>query len=168
VCAILRQIPILDNTPGYPTITVPQLFLALVSEKVLILLPGRGRLGHNQSDSSVGCLIIKTVNIEDGFPTVEQARTRLRSEIEAAQSRGLKLLKIIHGYGSHGVGGELRVALQSTLRTLASSGAISDCIYGENWRKSDERSWELLKRMPELKSDSDLGRGNRGITIVLL
>ena len=45
---------------------------------------------------------------------------------------------------------------------------IRDCIYGENWRTSDERTWELLKRMPELKSDSDLGRGNRGITLVVL
>lgn len=134
----------------------------------MILRLGRGRLGHNQSGPSVGCLIIKTVNIEDGFPTVEQARTRLRSEIEAAQSRGFKLLKIIHGYGSHGVGGELRVALQSTLRRMAQSGEIRDCIYGEKWRKSDERSWELLKRMPELKNDPDLGRGNRGVTLVLL
>jgi hypothetical protein len=116
----------------------------------------------------VASLIFKTVNIKDGFPTVEQARTRLRTEIHLAQGQGLKLLKIIHGYGSRGVGGELRVALQSTLRTLARSGEISDCIYGENWRKSDERSWELLKRMPELKNDHDLGRANRGITLVLL
>ncbi len=113
-------------------------------------------------------MTIKTVNLEDGLPSVEQARTRLQFEIDSAQSHGLKLLKIIHGYGSHGVGGDLRIALQSTLRRMAASGAIRDCIYGENWRKSDERSWELLKRMPELKSDPDLGRGNRGITIVLL
>ena len=113
-------------------------------------------------------MTIKTVNIENGFPSVEQARTRLRSEIETAQSQGFKVIKIIHGYGSHGVGGDLRVALQSTLRGLAGSGQITDCIYGENWRKSDERSWALLKRMPDLKNDPDLGRGNRGITIVLL
>lgn len=113
-------------------------------------------------------MTIKSVNLKDGFPSVEQARTRLRSEIDMARSQALKVIKVIHGYGSHGVGGELRVALQSTLRTLARSGEISDCIYGENWRKSDERSWELLKRIPDLKNDSDLGRGNRGITIVLL
>jgi hypothetical protein len=111
---------------------------------------------------------MKTINIKDGFPDVEQARSRLRSELDMAQTQGLKLLKIIHGYGSHGVGGELRVALQSTLRSLARAGQIKDCIYGENWRKSDERSWELLKRVPELKNDPDLGRSNRGITIVLL
>ena len=113
-------------------------------------------------------MTLKTVNIKDGFPDVEQARSRLQSEIDKARSQGLKLLKIIHGYGSHGVGGELRIALQSTLRRLARSGQIDDCIYGENWRKSDERSWELLKRMPELKNDPDLGKSNRGITIVLL
>lgn len=113
-------------------------------------------------------MTIKSVNLKDGFPSVEQARTRLRSEIDMARSQALKVIKVIHGYGSHGVGGDLRVALQSTLRTLARSGEISDCIYGENWRKSDERSWELLKRIPDLKNDSDLGRGNRGITIVLL
>ncbi len=113
-------------------------------------------------------MTIKILNLEDGFPSVEQARTRLRSEIGVAQSRGLKLLKIIHGYGSHGVGGDLRIALQSTLRTMARTGEIRDCIYGENWRKSDDRSWALLKQVPELKSDSDLGRGNRGITLILL
>ena len=61
---------------------------------------------------------------------------------------------------------ELR--LQATLRQMATKREIRDCIYGENWRTSDERTWSLLKQMPELKSDSDLGRGNRGITIVLL
>jgi hypothetical protein len=113
-------------------------------------------------------VIIKTVNLEEGLPGVEQARTRLRGEIGTARVQGLKLLKVIHGYGSHGVGGDLRIALQSTLRTMARDGEISDCIYGENWRKSDERSRGLLKRMPELKNDSDLGRANRGITLVLL
>ena len=51
---------------------------------------------------------------------------------------------------------------------MAAKGDIRDCIYGENWRTSDERSWNLLKRIPELKTDSDLGKGNKGITIVLL
>jgi hypothetical protein len=51
---------------------------------------------------------------------------------------------------------------------MAMRGEIRDCIYGENWRKSDERAWDLLKQLPELKADSDLGKGNKGITIVLL
>ena len=112
--------------------------------------------------------IIKTVILKEGMPSVEQARARLHGEIQSAQHSGVKVLKLVHGYGSTGVGGDLRIALQSTLRQMATKGEIRDCIYGENWRTSDERSWELLKRMPDLKADSDLGKGNRGITLVLL
>ncbi len=111
---------------------------------------------------------IKIVNLKEGMPSVEQARARLHSELQTARQSGVKVLKVVHGYGSTGVGGELRIALQSTLRQMATRGEIRDCIFGENWRTSDERTWELLKRMPELKSDSDLGKGNKGITIVLL
>lgn len=111
---------------------------------------------------------IKTVILKDGMPSVEQARARLSGEIAAAQQSGLKMLKIVHGYGSTGVGGDLRFALQATLRQMAEKKQIRDCIFGENWRKADERTWELLKQMPELKSDADLGKGNKGITIVLL
>lgn len=111
---------------------------------------------------------IKTVVVKEGLPSVDKARAILRGAIENAQKSGLRTLKIVHGYGSTGVGGDLRIALQSTLCQMAARGEIRDCIFGENWRTSDERTWELLKRMPELKNDSDLGRGNKGITIVLL
>lgn len=111
---------------------------------------------------------VKTVDIEDGRPSVAQAQARLSSELAAARQSRVRVLKLIHGYGSSGVGGDLRIALQSTLRQMAKSGQIQDCIYGENWRKSDDRSWELLKRMPELKDDRDFGKGNKGITIIVL
>jgi hypothetical protein len=113
-------------------------------------------------------ITLKTVNLEDGMPSVPQARARLTTEIRTAQLGGVKVLKLIHGYGSSGAGGDLRIALQSTLRQMAQAQEIRDCIYGENWRTSDDRSWELLKRLAELKNDSDLGRGNRGITLVVL
>jgi hypothetical protein len=113
-------------------------------------------------------MLLKTVNLENGLPSVEEARTRLQSEIDKARSSGTRFLKLIHGYGSSGVGGDLRIALQASLRRMATARQIQDCIYGENWRIADERTWELLKRLPELKKDSDLGRGNRGITIVVL
>ena len=111
---------------------------------------------------------IKTVVVKEGMPSVEQARARLLTELRSARQSGVKILKLVHGYGSSGVGGDLRISLQSTLRQMAQQREIGDCIYGENWRTSDERTWELLKRMPELKSDSDLGKGNKGMTIVVL
>jgi hypothetical protein len=111
---------------------------------------------------------IRTVIVKEGMPSVERARARLQTELRSARQCGVKVLKLVHGYGSSGIGGDLRISLQSTLRQMVQQHEIGDCIYGENWRTSDERTWNLLKRMPELKSDSDLGKGNKGMTIVVL
>ena len=78
------------------------------------------------------------------------------------------MLKLIHGYGSSGQGGDIRIAVQKRLVEMSQSAQIRGCIFGENWSKSDESSWKLLQSHPELKADSALGRGNRGITIVVL
>ena len=111
---------------------------------------------------------MNTIVVKQGMPTVEEARARLQAELRSARLGGIRVLKVVHGYGSKGAGGDLRISLQATLQQMAQQHQIRDCIYGENWRTSDERSWELLKHMPELKNDSDLGRGNKGVTIVVL
>ncbi len=111
---------------------------------------------------------IKTINLEEGMPTVAQASARLAGSVVAARRQGATVLKLIHGYGSKGVGGDLRIALQSSLRQMMERGEIRDCIYGEDWRSSDARAWDLVKQHPEFKADRDFGRGNRGVTIVLL
>lgn len=110
---------------------------------------------------------IKIVNLEDGMPTVEQARLRLDYELQRARADGFAAAKIIHGYGSSGVGGALRTALQAKLRAAAQRGELHAVIYGEDWRVSDEHTWPLLQKYPEWKSDFDLGRANRGITVVI-
>jgi hypothetical protein len=102
------------------------------------------------------------------MPQVHEALTRLDRELAAARQRGEGLLKLIHGYGSTGAGGDIRVAVQKRLRELADNGQIGSCIFGESWSKSDEEAWRLLQSYPALKSDSDLGRRNKGITIVIL
>jgi hypothetical protein len=112
--------------------------------------------------------VLKAVNLEEGMPTVESARLRMEHELHAARSTGFKAVKLIHGYGSSGVGGALRVELQKALHEAVQSGAIRAFIPGEEWRVSDQTTWDLLKRFPEWKQDSDLGRGNRGISIVVL
>jgi hypothetical protein len=85
-----------------------------------------------------------------------------------ARRSGSAFLKIVHGYGSTGVGGDIRIAVQKRLHELAEAGQIRGCIFGENWSKSDDATWRLLQVHSELKSDPDLGRHNQGITIVLL
>jgi hypothetical protein len=113
-------------------------------------------------------LLIKTVSLKSDMPLVRDALQRLDRELTLAQKEKTTLLKLIHGYGSTGEGGDIRIAVQKRLLELTQNGQIRACIFGENWSKSDDAAWKLLQSHPELKSDSDLGRRNRGITIVLL
>jgi hypothetical protein len=108
------------------------------------------------------------VNLKSDRPAVHEALQRLDREIAVARGESSLTLKIVHGYGSTGAGGDIRIAVQRRLRELADTGQIQGCIFGESWSKSDEESWRLLQAQPELKNDSDLGRRNLGITIVLL
>jgi len=102
------------------------------------------------------------------MPTVEQARLRMQYELHQARKDGCVAVKLIHGYGSSGAGGALRLELQKELRKAARQGAIRALIAGEEWRISNETTWDLLKKFPEWKQDADLGRDNRGISIVAL
>lgn len=111
---------------------------------------------------------IKTVNLKSDQPSVHEALQRLEREIAVARQQKHSLLRVIHGYGSRGEGGDIRIAVQKRLTEAAEAGQIAGCIFGENWSKSDDATWRLIQGKPELKSDSDLGQRNRGITIVLL
>ena len=93
---------------------------------------------------------------------------RLDRELARARQERCSLLKVIHGYGSSGAGGDIRIAAQKRLQELVEAGQIRGCIFGENWSKTDELTWSLTKSQPELKSDPHLGRANPGITVVLL
>jgi hypothetical protein len=102
------------------------------------------------------------------MPLVHEALQRLERELALARQEKAKLLKLVHGYGSTGAGGDIRIAVQKRLLEMVENNQIRGCIFGENWSKSDEKTWKLLQSHAELKNDSDLGRRNRGITIVLL
>lgn len=111
---------------------------------------------------------IRMANLEAGRPTVHEALSRLDQELATARREGCGIVKLIHGYGSSGAGGDIRIAVQRRLVEISQSGQIRSCIFGEDWSKSDEQTWKLLQARPELKEDRDLGRKNLGITIVVL
>jgi len=111
---------------------------------------------------------MKTVNLKEGMPLVHQALTQMERELAVARAEGCGLVKLIHGYGSTGTGGEIRIGVQKRLREMSERGEIRGFIFGENWGKSDEQAWKIVTTQPDLKQDRDLGKGNRGITIVEL
>ncbi len=102
------------------------------------------------------------------MPLVREAMSRMEGHLRRARSDGVAVVKFVHGYGSTGKGGEIRIAVQKGLMKRLHQNELQAVIFGEDWRISNETTWALLKRFPELKQDSDLGRGNRGITVVVL
>lgn len=111
---------------------------------------------------------IKTVDLKSDMPPVLEALQRLEQELTLARKQQFALVKLIHGYGSTGVGGDIRIAVQARLQELLRDGRIEGCIYGEDWSRSTEITWKLLQSNPELKADEDLGRRNKGITVAML
>jgi hypothetical protein len=111
---------------------------------------------------------IPVINLETGMPLVHEALAHLDRELDSARKQKHLILKLIHGYGSTGKGGDIRIAVQKRLRELRDQGAIRQCIFGEDWSTTDTSTWILLKAHPALKTDPDLGKRNQGITIVVL
>lgn len=51
---------------------------------------------------------IEVINIKSNMPPAYLASVNLEIEIERLTKSDTKLIKVIHGYGSHGVGGEIK------------------------------------------------------------
>lgn len=106
----------------------------------------------------------KTVNIEKGMPRLESAKVMLQDQIVMAKRTGIKVLKIIHGYGSTGTGGILRTELRKIIQGIKNSTVI----YGENFSIFDGQTRLALAKYPDLRKDKDLENANQGITFILL
>ncbi len=111
---------------------------------------------------------IRVYSVKAGLPTVQEARQRLNAEIDKARQSGVMVLKVIHGYGSSGVGGALRDAIRRSLQKRRKEGRIRAFVIGEKWSVFEEAARQMLEACPELSKDPDLDRYNEGITLVLL
>ena len=109
---------------------------------------------------------IRQVNLEDDRPTVAQAMDRLRLEIRLAGRQGVKVLKLIHGFGSTGNGGKIRVAARRELLSMQKRGAVGLVIPGERLTIFEEDTRTLLRRHPTFRKDADIDRHNNGITVI--
>ena len=109
---------------------------------------------------------MRAVNLEAGFPSVEEARRRLLTELEAARKSGVRLLKVVHGWGSSGEGGRLGPAIRRSLRLRVKDGRVSLLVAGERFSSDSNEGRELALRHPAVRSDRDWNRANPGITVV--
>lgn len=124
--------------------------------------------GPRRTNTTIMATKMIIINLEHGMPTVEQATHRLAGELIRARAQGAKAVKIIHGYGSSGVGGKLRLGIRAALADRKRLGDIREAVPGESWSIFDEGARRVLEAYPDLNRDRDFERGNAGITIVLL
>ncbi|MFH2123227.1 MAG: Smr/MutS family protein [Pseudomonadota bacterium] len=110
----------------------------------------------------------KVVNLEMGKPLVESALRKLQMELESARLQNLRVLTVIHGYGSTGKGGAIGVECRKVLEYLKGKGEINTFIPGEEFRVKAGPTRDLLRRFPQLAGNVNLNKGNRGITLVVL
>ncbi|TAL04473.1 MAG: hypothetical protein EPO07_05055 [Verrucomicrobia bacterium] len=111
---------------------------------------------------------IKTFNVEADFPSLDDARRLVIEEIRRAKREGVRVLKIIHGYGSSGKGGKLCVGLRKSFALRKKEGAIREFIPGENFSIFNPPVLSLLEVVPELRGDPDLEATNEGVTVLWL
>ena len=111
---------------------------------------------------------IKTFNVEAGFPALEEARRMVIEEIKRAKREGVKVLKVIHGYGATGRGGKLCVGLRKSFGLRKKERVVKDFVAGEDFSIFDDTTLSLLEAVPELRGDPDLNSTNEGITILWL
>lgn len=111
---------------------------------------------------------MQVANIEKFMPTVYQAEILVKNNLETFRRQGVKAFKIIHGYGSTGKGGALRTGLREYLTQLKRAKIIADFIPGENWSAFDETTRKVLDLDDEFRKDSDLGKMNSGVTIIVI
>ncbi|MGI6499009.1 MAG: hypothetical protein ACOX0U_09495 [Oscillospiraceae bacterium] len=111
---------------------------------------------------------LREVNLELGRPVVAAAIRRLTFEIQYSRQLGVSVLKIIHGYGSTGTGGKIRIAARRYLMSLEARGEVKGMIPGERFSIFEEATRQAFSLCGALRHDRDLERHNNGVTFILL
>ena len=111
---------------------------------------------------------VRTFNVEADLPSLDEARRQVIAELRRAKSGGLRVLKVIHGWGSSGKGGKLCHGLRKSFALRKKEGIIRDFIPGEDFSIFNPTVLALLDAVPELRGDPDLNQTNEGMTVVWL
>ena len=109
----------------------------------------------------------RIINLELTLPAVRDIPERIAREVREARRHQIRVMKLIHGYGSTGKGGKLRLAVRREL-TRAQDTHQSTCfIPGEQFSIFDADTQRALQVCAELRRDPDLERHNNGVTFIL-
>ena len=111
---------------------------------------------------------ILKLDVESEKLTVNEALAKVEIELERAKIGGKNLVKIVHGYGSSGTGGEIKKAVFLLLKTLKKQKKITDFLPCEKFGFTFKNYQNLIKKYPELLVDGNIKNLNPGATIVVI
>ena len=111
---------------------------------------------------------IRCSNIKSDQPSADVALNRLKKQLHGAKADGVRILKIVHGYGSSGKGGEIRYVVREYLDGLRYSALINYYLPGEKFGGAYAEAKKAVRQFPILKKDSDWNKSNKGITIIIV
>ena len=126
------------------------------------------RIGDILKEGTVISGILREVNIKKDMPVVNDAIKMVTYNIMNAGVFGVTAIKFIHGYGSTGKGGAIRIEMRAYLDRQKQKRVIKDFIPGEEFSIFSESTRNAFAVCDELRRDSDLEKHNNGITIVVL
>lgn len=106
------------------------------------------------------------INLEEGMPPREEAMDRLRASIKLAKQSKYKCAIIIHGYGSSGKGGIIRIMARRWLNAQVQNGRLKAVVNGEDFNVLNEKARTMKAKCPEL--NSLFYCFNHGVTVVEL
>ena len=110
---------------------------------------------------------VRDLDIEAGRPTVAEALRRLEAQLGRARAEGVRLVRVIHGWGSSsGGGGKIRAAARDWLRQQLAAGRIRALLPGDHYAPASPAGRDFLRRHPALRPAERSDRENPGITFV--
>jgi hypothetical protein len=112
--------------------------------------------------------MIRTVNIKENMPPSDYAVYLLDVAISDSKKMGERALIVIHGYGSHGKGGEIKKAVAKYLATAKKNKIITAYVKGDEWGELNPDKQLICSKCPELIASDQLNDFNSGVTVVLL
>lgn len=111
---------------------------------------------------------VPVINVKEGMPVVSAALRRLEAELQGCRTRGHRVVRVVHGWGSSGQGGSIGRAVRRHLAALRGRGLVSAFVAGEDYSETSAAGRGMLERHAALRRSLPADRLNRGITLVEL
>jgi len=112
-------------------------------------------------------LRVRKIDIGHNNWTVNQARTALERELAISLKRPDDFLVIVHGHGSSGKGGDIKVMVHGFANGMVGMKRLRDFISGEHLTKSSGAAKRVSTNFPQIKQLKEWNSRNPGLSILI-